>query len=114
MTDKDFLDEIIEERTARSPDFPAMVAAAERRRELLKVLAERRREDRQSQTAIAAAMQSSQSSIARLETSASDARMSTLDRYAHVLGYRLQYHLIPVEEEGAIDEPAVVVHRPRP
>jgi predicted transcriptional regulator len=51
-------------------------------------------------------MNSSQSSIARLETSATDARMSTLDRYAHVLGYRLQYHLIPEAEVG----PAVVVH----
>jgi hypothetical protein len=36
--------------------------------------------------------------------------MSTLDRYAHVLGYRLQYHLIP-EGQTEID-PAVVVHGP--
>lgn len=106
MTDRDFLDELVDERTARTPDFPAMVEAAERRRKLLGALAERRREGEQSQTAVAAAMNSSQSSIARLETSATDARMSTLDRYAHVLGYRLQYHLIPEAEAG----PAVVVH----
>lgn len=112
MTERDFLDELVDERTASNSDFPAMVEAAERRRELLGTLAERRREDERSQTAVAAAMSSSQSSIARLETSATDARMSTLDRYAHVLGYRVQYHLIP--EEGANADPAVVVHQRAP
>jgi hypothetical protein len=34
--------------------------------------------------------------------------MSTLDRYARVLGYRLQYYLIPEAEAGL----AVVVHGP--
>lgn len=110
MADRDFLDELVDERTARNPEFPAMVEAAERRRQLLGALAERRRDREQSQTMVAAAMNSSQSSIARLETSATDARMSTLDRYARVLGYRLQYHLIP---EGQADAfPAVVVHGP--
>lgn len=109
MSERDFLDEVVDERTARNLDFPAMVEAAERRRELLGALAECRREGEQSQTAVAAAMRSSQSSIARLETSATDARISTLDRYARVLGYRLQYHLIP--EAQAETDPAVVVHR---
>lgn len=95
MPERDFLDEVVEERTERNPDFPAMVDAAERRRELLTALAERRREHKQSQTAVAAAMNSSQSSIARLETSATDVRLSTLDRYAHALGYRVQYQLVP-------------------
>jgi hypothetical protein len=95
MPGRDFLDEVVEERTARNPEFPAMVEAAERRRQLLASLAERRRQGEQSQTAVAAAMQSSQSSIARLETSATDARLSTLDRYAHALGYRVEYSLVP-------------------
>jgi len=95
MADHDFLDEVIDERTAQNPEFPAMVEAAERRRHLLSALAERRREGEHSQTAVAAAMQSSQSSIARLETSATDARLSTLDRYAHALGYRVEYSLVP-------------------
>ena len=95
MAGRDFLDEVVEERTARSPEFPALVEAAERRRQLLGALAERRRQREQSQTAVAAAMHSSQSSIARLETSATDARLSTLDRYAHALGYRLEYSLVP-------------------
>jgi hypothetical protein len=95
MSDNDFLDEVIDERTERNPEFPAMVGAAERRREILAALAERRREREQSQTVVAAAMRSSQSSIARLETSATDARLSTLDRYAHALGCRVQYTLVP-------------------
>lgn len=44
MPDPDFLDELIDERTARNPDFPQMVDAAARRRAVLGALAERRRE----------------------------------------------------------------------
>lgn len=101
MPERDFLDEVIDERTERNPEFPALVDAAERRRELLATLARRRREREQSQTAVAAAMRSSQSSIARLETSATDARLSTLDRYAHVLGYRVEYTLVPEDPAPA-------------
>jgi transcriptional regulator with XRE-family HTH domain len=107
MANKDFLDEIVDERTAENPEFPQLVEAAVRRRELLNALAEKRREKERSQTAVAAAMHSSQSSVARLESSATDARISTLDRYAHVLGYRVQFHLIP---ESHRSEPPVVIH----
>ncbi len=109
MTDRDFLDEVVDERTARNPEFPAMVEAAERRRKLLAALAERRRQGEHSQTAVAAAMRSSQSSIARLETSATDARLSTLDRFAHALGYRVEYSLVP--EGQAQADLGVVVHQ---
>jgi hypothetical protein len=98
MPERDFLDEVIDERTERNPDFPALVDAAQRRRELLAGLAERRRRREQSQTAVAAAMQSWQSSIARLKTSAADARLSTLDRYAHALGCRMEYILVPEDQ----------------
>lgn len=107
MTEQDFLDEVVAERTAQNPEFPGLVDAAVRRRELLNALATKRREHERSQTAVAAAMQSSQSSVARLESSATDARMSTVDRYAHVLGYRIQYHLVP---EAQTSEPSVVIH----
>jgi len=53
-------------------------------------------------------MATSQSAVARLETTASDAKMSTVDRYAASLGYVVQYHLIPVGD-GA-EAPPVVVH----
>jgi hypothetical protein len=102
MADHDFLDEVVDERTTRNPEFPAMVEAAERRRKLLGALAERRRQGEHSQTAVAAAMRSSQSSIARLETSATDARLSTLDRFAHALGYRVEYSLVPEGQAPAV------------
>ena len=108
MAERDFLDEMVDERSARNPEFPKMVDAAARRRELLRTLAERRRDQDRSQTTVAAEMRSSQSSVARLEGSAIDARLSTLDRYAEAVGYRIQWHLIP--EADATRQPAVVVH----
>ncbi len=109
MNSKDFLDEIVEARTARNPDFPKLVDAAARRRSLLRELAEVREGKGRSQTAVAAEMNSSQSSVARLEGSAYDARISTIDRYADALGFRIQWHLLPVEAAAA--EPPVVIHQ---
>lgn len=108
MADRDFLDEMIAKRTKRNPDFPDLLDAARRRRELLHALAEQREDQERSQTAIAADMKTSQSAVARLESTASDAKISTVDRYAASLGYVVQYHLVPVS--AAVDEPAVVVH----
>lgn len=108
MAERDFLDKMIDKRTARNPEFPRLLDIARRRRELLHTLAEQREGQQRSQTAIAAAMATSQSSVARLETSATDARISTVERYAESLGYVVQYHLIPAED-GA-DAPSVVVH----
>ncbi|HEU4707087.1 MAG TPA: helix-turn-helix transcriptional regulator [Solirubrobacterales bacterium] len=104
----DFLDELIAERTARNPDFPKLLEAARRRRALLKELAAVRHGRGQSQTAVAAEMETSQSSVARLEGSAGDARISTVDRYAEALGYRVQWHLLPLE--GSEGEPPLVIH----
>jgi transcriptional regulator with XRE-family HTH domain len=99
---------MIAKRTARNPEFPHLLDAARRRRELLRTLAERREQQNKTQTAVAAAMETSQSFVARLESTAGDAKISTVDRYADSLGYVVQYHLIPADE-GA-DEPTVVIH----
>lgn len=104
----DALDELIAERTARNPEFPKLVEAAARRRALLREFGRIRERHGRSQTAIAAEMETSQSSVARLETSSGDARISTLDRYAQALGFRLQCHLLPLE--GSENEPPLVVH----
>lgn len=104
----DFLDELIAERTARNPEFPKLLEAARRRRALLKKLGALRQRGGRSQTALAAEMETSQSSVARLEGSAGDARVSTIDRYAEALGYRVQWHLLPLE--GSEAEPPLVVH----
>jgi len=107
MAERDFLEKMIDKRTARNPEFPRLLDAARRRRELLRALAEQRAEQQRSQTAVAAAMNTSQSFIARLESTAADAKMSTVDRYAESLGFVLQYRLIPADR--ADGEPSVVV-----
>lgn len=108
VQEPDALDELIAERTARNPDFPKLLKAAERRRALLRQLGGVRGAGGRSQTAVAAEMKTSQSSVARLEGSAGDARISTVDRYAEALGFRIQWHLLPLE--GSEQEPPVVVH----
>ena len=108
MPEPDFIDQVIADRAARDPGFPLLVDAARRRRELLRVLAEQREHQGRTQTAVAAAMETSQSFVARLETTAGDARLSTVDRYAATLGYVVEYHLLPADQAGGA--PAVVVH----
>ena len=71
-------------------------------------LAERREAENLTQTQVAAAMKTSQSFVARLESTAGDAKVSTVDRYAESLGYVVQYHLVRAAESG--ETPAVVVH----
>ncbi len=108
MRERDFLDEMIDKRTERNPEFPRLVDAARRRRELLRALTKQREEQRRSQTAIAASMETSQSFVARLESTAADTKISTVDRYAESLGFVVQYHLIPAAKANG--SPAVVVH----
>jgi hypothetical protein len=93
----DALDEMVAEFTAANPDFPALLAAAERRRALLRTLAEQRSARKLSQTQVAAAMRTSQPTLARLETTASDTKLSTVERYAGALGYSVEYHLVPAK-----------------
>ena len=75
MPERDFLDKMIDERTARNPEFPRLVDAARRRRELLRALTEQRAEQKRSQTTVAASMETSQSFVARLESTAADTKM---------------------------------------
>ncbi len=108
MPERDFLDKMIDKRTARNPEFPRLLDAARRRRELLRALAEQREEQQRSQTTIAAAMETSQSFVARLESTAADTKISTVDRYAESLGFIVQYHLVPAAKANG--SPAVVIH----
>jgi DNA-binding XRE family transcriptional regulator len=90
----DALDEMIVEYSERNPAFPELLAAAENRRRLLRKLSEERRSQNVSQTAVAAAMGTSQSALARLENSATDAKLSTVERLAAALGYAVEYRLV--------------------
>jgi ribosome-binding protein aMBF1 (putative translation factor) len=100
----DFLDEVIAERTAKNPAFPALVEQAQIRRELLRALASEREAQELSQTTVAASMGTSQSSLARLESGAADAKLSTIERLATALGLKIQFRLL----DAASREPAVV------
>src|SRR3954447_3689452 len=91
---KDLVTELVEERTARNPDFQALVDAASRRRDLLRTLAADREATGLSQTAIAARMSTSQSAVARIESGQADVKLSTLERYAAAVGKRVQWELV--------------------
>jgi hypothetical protein len=97
---KDFLDEIIDESTARNPEFPELVAAAERRRALLRDLVALRRRKGLSQTLVAARMRTSQSAVARLEGQ-DDAKESMIDRYAVAVGARVDRLVVDLEAGAA-------------
>jgi hypothetical protein len=103
----DALDEMIAEFTAANLDFPQLLRAAERRRVLLRTLAEQRKGRKLSQTRVAAAMRTSQPTLARLETTAADTKLSTVERFASALGYSVEYHLVPAKKSER--RPGVVV-----
>lgn len=90
---KDFLDEIVDERTQRNPGFPDLVDAALRRRQLLRALAALREELGLSQTLVAARMGTSQSAVARLEAGEVDTKLSTVERLAAALGQRVEWRI---------------------
>jgi ribosome-binding protein aMBF1 (putative translation factor) len=90
---KDFLDEIVDERSTRNAEFPELVEAALRRRQLLRELATKREELGMSQTAVAARMGTSQSAVARLEGGEMDAKFSTVERFAAALGQKVEWRV---------------------
>jgi predicted transcriptional regulator len=84
----------------RKSSFPGLEGLAGRRRELIDELVRARQESELSQSAIAARMGTSQSAVARLESGALDARLSTLERYAAALGRTVDWQIRPSEESS--------------
>ncbi len=95
---EDFLKELIAERSEANEHFAELVDAAFQRRELIRQLAEIRVSLSISQTRLAALMGTSQSAVARLESGDSDARASTLARYAAALGRRIEFQIVDDSE----------------
>jgi ribosome-binding protein aMBF1 (putative translation factor) len=93
-TNTDFIDEIIEERTARNPAFATMVDEAYHRRVLLREIAEARKAARLTRTVVAARMGTSEAAVARLESAAVDPRISTIERFAAAVGKRVHWELV--------------------
>src|SRR5262245_10062927 len=82
---KDFLDEVIAERSRQNPAFGRLVEEATARRELARRLTVERERSGLSQTTVATRMGTSQSVVSKLETGA-DVRLSTLQRYCAAIG----------------------------
>jgi len=97
----DFLSEIIGERSLSNPAFPLLVQAAIDRRELLHALAKKREESGLTQTQVAAAMGTSQSQVARLESGNVDTKLSTVEKLAAVLGARLEWRIVDTPQANA-------------
>jgi ribosome-binding protein aMBF1 (putative translation factor) len=77
----------------RLPVFPGFRQMAQRRQSLVTGLVARRRALGLSQTEVAARMGTSQSAVARIEAGATDVRLTTLERYAAVVGCQLDWQL---------------------
>ena len=82
---RDFLDEVVAERTRRSSAFPTLVAEATIRRKLARRLVDVREKKQLTQTIVAARMKTSASVISKLEAGG-DVKMSTLQRYCAAIG----------------------------
>jgi ribosome-binding protein aMBF1 (putative translation factor) len=94
MMSKDFLTEIIAERTRGNPEFPRLVAEADARRKLARRLAALREKRALSQTLVAARMGTSASVVSKLEAGG-DVKMSTLQRYCAAIGENLPLTAVP-------------------
>jgi hypothetical protein len=90
----DFLDELIEEFTDEDSQFPVLLAAAQRRRQLLHDLVAERKRKRISQKTVADRMGTSQPAVARLEGQ-DDAKESMIDRYAAAIGVVVERQIQP-------------------
>jgi DNA-binding transcriptional regulator YiaG len=82
---KDFLLEIVEDRTKRNASFPKLVDEAAERRKLARKLAAIRERKALSQTVVAAKMGTSASVVSKLEAGG-DVKLSTLQRYCAAIG----------------------------
>lgn len=99
--DPDDLDASIAVRTASTPEFPALLRAAERRRKLFSDMAGIRKARKTPQKIVGQLAGTSQAAIARLEQGDADCRFSTAERYAAALGYEIEYRLVPAGDSDA-------------
>lgn len=82
---KDFLDELIEERTKRDPEFPRLVDEASARLKLGRKLTKLREKKALSETVVAARMGTSVAVVRKLE-GGGDVKLSILQKYLAAIG----------------------------
>lgn len=100
MRAKDFLDELIAERTAKNPGFGKLVEEAAQRRAMAQKLAKRRQAQHLSQTQVAARMATSPSVVSKLE-SGGDVKVSTLQRYCAAINEPFPFAATPSHRSQA-------------
>lgn len=88
------LDDLVEEIRRDDPEFRAAIADRETRLKLLREFARVRRRMRMSQTQVARQMQTTQSAVSEMEQGLVEPRLSTLQRYARILGHCLKMLLV--------------------
>ena len=95
--EQDFLDEMIEESTKRDPEFPVLMEEARQRLALLHDLATRRVRAGISKKTLAKRLRMSKSAITDLEADRVDVNLSTVQRYAAIIGKRLEWRLVDAQ-----------------
>jgi DNA-binding transcriptional regulator YiaG len=85
---RDFLDEILAQRSKKNARFPALVAGAERRLVVASALAGIRERLHLSQSVVAARMGTAASVVSRLEAGG-NVKLSILQRYCAAIGQEL-------------------------
>lgn len=90
LSDRDDLDEFLDEEL-QNPEFAAALEDAEERSRLLLELSALRKRAALTQGYVADYMGTSQSAISELERAGTDPRLSTLQRYARAVGARVTF-----------------------
>jgi ribosome-binding protein aMBF1 (putative translation factor) len=94
-TQTDDLDDFIAERTRVNPEFPKLMEAAAARKKLLGDLCDARKASGLTQTEVAARMETSASTVARLERGEINPTLSTVQRFAAAVGKQVTFRLAP-------------------
>jgi len=93
--ERDFLDEMIDRFSVEDPDLPAVVDALAGARAMVRELEERRERAGLTQEEVARRVGTTQSAIARLERSDVDPRLSTVVKYAAIVGCVVELRPVP-------------------
>jgi hypothetical protein len=98
---RDFVDEVISQRSRKNPGFPDLVAEAARRRQLGRQLAAKREALGLSQTLVAARMRTAASVVSKLEAGG-DVKLSTYQRYCGAIGLSFPPKAVPGSERARV------------
>jgi DNA-binding XRE family transcriptional regulator len=104
--EKDFVDEMIEESIKRDPEFAVLMEEAHQQRALLNNLAALRVHAGISKKTLAKRLNKSQSAITDLEAGRVDPYLSTVQRYAAIIGKRLEWRLVDAQSPEKVQTDA--------